>query len=235
MSPAAKKLVAYFRVSTQKQGKSGLGLEGQQAAFDQFAAHTGGKQIGSYVEVETGTNKRHRPQLQKAISHAKCAGATLVIAKLDRLARNVHFVSGVMESGVEFVACDNPHANRLTIHILAAVAEDEAVRISERTKAALAAAKRRGTKLGSARPGHWNGKEDRRLVGAHKGGEAAAIVHKQAADEVYDHISPMVKELHDAGKPLQAIADELNGMGHTTRRGKAWNRMQVLRVLKRAS
>jgi len=232
---AAKKLIAYFRVSTQKQGKSGLGLEGQQAAFAEYVRHAGGIQIGEYIEVETGTRKRHRPQLQKAISHAKCCGAVLVIAKLDRLARNVHFVSGIMESGIEFVACDNPHANRLTIHILAAVAEDEAVRISERTKAALAAAKRRGKKLGSARPGHWDGNEDRRTAGAHKGGQAAAIAHKQAADEVYEHLLPLVTEMQAGGQSLQSIADRLNDMGHTTRRGKPWNRMQVSRVLKRAA
>jgi DNA invertase Pin-like site-specific DNA recombinase len=233
MSPVAKKLVAYFRVSTEKQGRSGLGLEGQQAAFQQYLAQTGGKQIGEYVEIETGTCKRHRPQLQRAIAHARCSGAVLVIAKLDRLARNVHFVSGVMESGIEFVACDNPHANRLTLHILAAVAEDEAVRISERTKAALAAAKRRGTKLGSARPGHWDGREDRRREGARKGGAAAALVHKEAADEVYDHLAPLIAEMRTNGQPLQAIADKLNQQNHTTRRGKAWNRMQVLRVIRR--
>ena len=230
---AVKKLIAYHRVSTKVQGESGLGLEGQQAAFHKYLQQVGGKLIAEYTEVETGTNKRLRPQLQKALSHAKCAGATLVIAKLDRLARNVHFVSGVMESKVEFVACDNAHANRLTLHILAAVAEDEAVRISERTKAALAAAKRRGVKLGSARPGHWKGKEDRRLAGSHKGGQAAAVVHKQLADQVYDHISPLIKELHDAGRSLGEIADELNQQGHTTRRGKPWNRVQVSRVLRR--
>jgi DNA invertase Pin-like site-specific DNA recombinase len=233
MSPLAKKYVAYYRVSTERQGKSGLGLEGQQAAFQQYLAQTGGRQIGEYVEIETGTSKRHRPQLQRAIAHARCSGAVLVIAKLDRLARNVHYVTAVMESGIEFVACDNPHANRLTLHILAAVAEDEAVRISERTKAALAAAKRRGTKLGSARPGHWAGREDRRLVGAHQGGKAAAVVHKEQADAVYEHIAPLVAEMRANGQALQEIADELNRLGHSTRRGKAWNRMQVLRVLRR--
>lgn len=126
------------------------------------------QKVQSYTEVESGKRK-DRPQLTKAIGHAKLARATLVVAKLDRLARNVAFLSALMESEIDFVACDNPHANRPTIHILAAVAEDEVRRISERTKAALAAAKRRGIKLGSARPGHWNGREDRRFAAGIKG------------------------------------------------------------------
>lgn len=129
------KYVAYFRVSTQRQGQSGLGLEGQQAAVAAFC-----EPLESFTEVESG-KRSDRPELARAIAACKRLGATLVIAKLDRLARNVHFVSGLMESGVEFIACDNPNANRLTVHILAAVAEDEARRISERTKAALAAAR----------------------------------------------------------------------------------------------
>ena len=118
-----------------------MGLEAQDAAIKAYAASVGGEVAGHYTEVESG-KRADRPELAKAVAHAKRAKARLVIAKLDRLARNVAFVSALMESGVDFVACDNPHANRLTIHILAAVAEDEARRISERTKAALAAAKR---------------------------------------------------------------------------------------------
>lgn len=142
------KLVAYYRVSTRKQGESGLGIEAQQACVADFARYGQHEIIAAYREIETG-KRADRPELAKAIAHAKRAKATLVIAKLDRLARNVHFLSGLMEAGVEFVACDNPYANRLTLHILAAVAEDEARRVSERTKAALAAYK--AVAVGSAR------------------------------------------------------------------------------------
>ena len=140
-------LIAYYRVSTRKQGESGLGLEAQINCVQCYALAGNHKIIASYQEIETG-KKADRPELAKAIMHAKRAKATLIIAKLDRLARNVHFLSGLMESKVDFVCCDNPHANRLTLHILAAVAEDEARAISERTKSALAAYKARGGVLG---------------------------------------------------------------------------------------
>src|SRR5262245_9850761 len=146
-----QRFIAYYRVSTKRQGKSGLGLEAQRDAVQRHVAACGGKLIAEYTEVESGKLK-DRPQLAAALSHARGKGATLVIAKLDRLARNVAFTSALMESGADFVCCDVPHANRLTIHILAAVAEDEATRISQRTTAALAAARRRGVKLGTARP-----------------------------------------------------------------------------------
>jgi DNA invertase Pin-like site-specific DNA recombinase len=232
MSPAATKIVAYYRVSTKKQGKSGLGLEGQQTTVAEYVRQHAGNLIAEYVEVETGKSK-DRPKLQKAIAHAKRSKATLVVAKLDRLARNVAFTSALMESSIDFVACDNPHANRFTIHILAAVAEHEAEQISQRTKAALAAAKRRGVKLGSARPGHWEGRENRRLAGFAKARNAAAKAHSEAFNDEYADLFPIVKELSNNGQSLQAIADELNEQGHTTRRGKPWNRMQVSRVLQR--
>ena len=142
------RLIPYYRVSTRKQGESGLGLEAQQSCVADFARYGQHEIIATYQEIETG-KRADRPELAKAIAHSKRAKATLVIAKLDRLARNVHFLSGLMESRVDFVCCDNPHANRLTLHILAAVAEDEARRISERTKAALAAYKARGGRLGT--------------------------------------------------------------------------------------
>ena len=137
------KLVAYLRVSTRKQGESGLGLEGQQTAIDAYAKQVNGEVIAKYVEIESG-KRSDRPDLIRAIAQAKRMKAVLIVAKLDRLARNVAFLSRLLESGVEFVACDNPSANRLTIHILAAVAEAEAKAISDRTKAALASAKVRG-------------------------------------------------------------------------------------------
>jgi DNA invertase Pin-like site-specific DNA recombinase len=156
--------IAYCRVSTKQQGESGLGLEGQREAVRRYAAQTGGAILREYVEVESG-KRADRPQLLKALAHARRSRATLVVAKLDRLARNVAFLSAVMDSGADFVAVDNPNANRLTLHILAAVAEAEAKAISDRTKAALAAAKVRGTLLGSARPEHWAGREGLRLEG----------------------------------------------------------------------
>lgn len=227
-----KPVICYYRVSTKRQGESALGLEGQEAAVRDYAERNGGKILRGYTEVESG-KRADREELRKAISHAKRAKATLVVAKLDRLARNVAFTSALMESGVDFVACDNPHANRLTIHILAAVAEDEARRISERTKSALAAAKRRGTKLGSSRQGHWDGLEHRRQAGAKLGAKRSAEANRQAANEAYEDILPTIREHRDAGLSLRKIADELNSEGYTTRRGKPWNPMQVRNVLAR--
>ena len=132
---------------------------------------------------------------------------------------------------MDFVACDNPQANRLTIHILAAVAEAEAVAISERTKAALAAAKARGVKLGSARPGHWDGREDRRLAGTRLATKAAAEAHRQRARETYADLRPIIGTMRAKGQSLQKIADWLNTMGHSTRQDKQWSPTQVARVL----
>ena len=226
------KILAYYRVSTEKQGKSGLGLEGQRFAVEAFAKQTGAEILKAYTEIETG-KRSDRPELAKALAHAKRSNATLVVGKLDRLSRNVAFTSALMDSGVDFVACDNVHANRLTLHILAAVAEDEVRRISERTKAALQAAKARGVKLGSARPRHWEGRQQARLNGLKAAREVSAQVRKQEASQAYTDIYPVVSELRAKGLTLQAIADELNNQGHTTRRGKPWNPMQVARVLER--
>ena len=140
--------VAHLRVSTVRQGESGLGLEAQRVAVEAFARQHSGTIAASFVEVETG-KRSDRPELANALEAARKGKATLLIAKLDRLARNVAFIANLMDAGVDFLACDQPFASRLTLHILAAVAEDEARRISERTKAALQAAKARGRKLGS--------------------------------------------------------------------------------------
>ena len=220
-------LISYYRVSTRKQELSGLGLEGQKAAVASFAGSNGVRVLAEYTEVETG-KRADRPELAKAIAQAKRSRATLVVAKLDRLARNVAFTSALMESGVDFVACDNPHANRLTIHILAAVAEDEARRISERTKAALKAAKRRGVKLGAARP------ECRNLTdkGRRKGNKASAAVVKQQADAAYVDLRDFFAALRPAFS-YQQIADILNMRGERTRRGKPWTDVAVLRACRR--
>ena len=141
--------VSYYRVSTPRQGASGLGLEAQRATIEAFIAGRGAI-IAEFTEVESG-KLATRPQLEAALLAAKCARATLVIAKLDRLARNVAFIAALLEQGVPFVACDLPEANEFVLHVMAAVAQHEARTISERTKLALDAAKRRGVRLGFAR------------------------------------------------------------------------------------
>jgi DNA invertase Pin-like site-specific DNA recombinase len=226
----SSKLIAYYRVSTKEQGESGLGLEGQTAAVEAYAKAIGATILRSYREVETG-KRSDRPELMKALTDAKRSRATLCIAKLDRLARNVAFTANLMESGVEFVACDNPHANRLTVHILAAVAEDEAKRISERTRAALTAYKVRGGLLGANRPNARRLKGGSHVEGSRKG----ARVSKAMADEVYGDLRPTMVSWRSEGLSLREIASKLNSEGHTTRRGKPWNAMQVKRVLDRTS
>jgi DNA invertase Pin-like site-specific DNA recombinase len=226
-------IIAYIRISTNKQEESGLGLEAQRAAVEALRKQRRGTILAEYIEVETGKRK-DRPELAKALAHCRRSKAKLVVAKLDRLARNVAFTSALTESKVDFICCDNPYANKLTIHILSAVAEHEAEAISQRTKDALAAAKSRGIKLGSARPEHWEGREDRRLEGARLGAEAAAHAHAQAADEAYSDILPDMVRYREQGWTLQRIAEKLNRKGHTTRRGKEWSPTQVARVLRRA-
>lgn len=228
------KLIAYYRVSTKQQGASGLGLDAQRAAVDAYAKAAGATIEANYTEVESG-KRADRPKLAAAIAHARRGKAKLVIAKLDRLARNVAFLSSIMEAGVEFVACDNPTANRLTIHILAAVAEDEARRISDRTKVALAAAKARGQLLGSARPDHWEGREAARLKGLAKGREVARSVKRQRAIDAVADLLPLMQERRTAGVSLAGIASELNEAGHRTQRGNFWTAQGVKLVLDRAS
>jgi DNA invertase Pin-like site-specific DNA recombinase len=221
-----KNIIAYYRVSTKRQGASGLGLEGQEEALRSYQQEHGGRILATYKEVESGRHN-NRPELDKALAHAKRSGAVLVVAKLDRLSRNVRFISAVMDSGADFTACDQPHASRFTLHILAAVAEHEARMISERTKAALAAYKRRGGLLGGSRP------ECRNLTIAAraKGRRAAAVAIADKAREAYTDLLPIMQEWHNNGLSQQAIADKLNSLGHTTRRGKEWSQVQVMRAL----
>jgi DNA invertase Pin-like site-specific DNA recombinase len=226
----ATAVIGYLRVSTKGQGESGLGIEAQRAAVEAYAKQNGATLVMAYTEVESG-KLSDRPELAKALSHARRSKATLCVAKLDRLARNVKFTAAVMDSGADFIACDNPHANRLTLHILAAVAEAEAKAISDRTKAALAAYKARGGKLGAQLPQCRNLTEEARL----KGTQRAAEAKSRAANEAYADLLPILTDFRARGLTLQAIAAELNVRGHTTRRGKPWNPVQVARVLERAS
>jgi DNA invertase Pin-like site-specific DNA recombinase len=223
--------IAYYRVSTKGQGDSGLGLDAQRAAVEAHRAAAGGTILKAYEEVESG-KRSDRPELDKALVHARRSGATLIVAKLDRLSRNVAFLSALMESKVDFVCCDYPNATRLTIHILVAVAEDEVVNISKRTKAALQAAKARGKLLGSNRPGHWDGREQRRAVGARKGNVQSAKIRRSNAQRMHAELCPQVLALRASGLTLQGIADRLNTDGWKTPRKREWNRVYVCRFLK---
>jgi DNA invertase Pin-like site-specific DNA recombinase len=230
MVVAAVKLISYIRVSTKGQEKSGLGLEDQQALVERYRLVVGGRVVAEYRETESG-RKVDRTEMVKALAHAKRVKGTLVIAKLDRLGRNVHFISGLMESGVPFVAADSPNDDRFTIHLKASFAEEEARKIRERTKAALAALKARGVKLGSARDGAHRLTGGANPEASRRAGEAS----RANADAAYDEIAPTVRLLRDEGQSLQFIADALNAEGHVTRRGKPWNKVQVSRVLDRGS
>ena len=222
-------MVGYLRVSTAKQGASGLGLEGQEAAISQHVAAHGCKLLASYVEVETGKKDDldNRPMLKKALAHAKRSGATLVVAKLDRLARSVAVTSALHTSGVDFVCCDNPNANRMTIQILAVMAEFEAKQISERTKSALAAAKARGVALGASNPACRNLTPDARQ----RGSEATRA--RLATD--YVEVAPIVLKAHAKGESLRAIAAILNDSDYVTPQGNSWTAMQVSRIVKRVA
>jgi DNA invertase Pin-like site-specific DNA recombinase len=217
----SKNFLAYYRVSTAQQGRSALGLEAQQQAVRTYLG-AADRLVGEVVEVESG-KRADRPKLAEALRLCRLHGATLIIAKLDRLARNVHFVSSLMESGVDFVAVDFPQANRLTIHILAAVAEHEAKAISERTKAALQAAKARGVRLGGYRGGLPSQAARERSLARRK-----AIAAARAAD-----LAPVIDELRQAGvTSLGAIARALSERGIRTARGATtWRETQVSRIL----
>ena len=218
------KWIAYYRVSTARQGASGLGLEAQQEAVRTYLNGGSWELVAEYTEVESGTKKGNsRPQLAKALAHAKREKATLVIAKWDRLGRNVAFVSNLLESGVEFCAVDNPHATRLTIHIMAAVAEEEARAISARTKAALAAAKKRGVALGTP--------DNLTPEAQAKGAEAT----KGKAIKAYAKISPLILNLRAEGNSLREIADHLNQIGEVTVTGLSFNASTVKRIIDRAT
>ncbi len=220
------KVVAYYRVSTAAQGRSGLGLEAQQAAVAQFCGGRGCDILGEFTEVESG-KVNSRPELTKALHLAKVTGATLVVAKLDRLSRNVAFLAALQESGAPFVAADMPEANELTIHIMAAVAQAERKAISRRTKEALAAAKARGVKLGNP-----NGAAA--LVSADKGNVASLVAIKAGADRFAADLEPIVADIMGKGTTsLRTIAAELNRRGIVTRRGGAWHAATVRDLLQR--
>jgi DNA invertase Pin-like site-specific DNA recombinase len=206
--------VSYLRVSTQRQGISGLGIEAQRAAVERYVAQSEGTLLREYVEVETGSGKA-RPILVQSISLCRRTKAILLIAKLDRLARNVAFVSSLMEGGIEFVAVDAPYANKLMIHILAAFAEHERTLISERTKAALAAARQRGIRLG------LNGKR------------LAAQNHRSAV-AFAETLRPNVELARMKGaKKLKDFCTAFNSARIPSREGNSWRPSTMHRLLAR--
>ncbi|MEI6558495.1 MAG: recombinase family protein [Rhodospirillaceae bacterium] len=213
--------VAYLRVSTDQQGQSGLGLEAQRSAVASYLNGGDWQLLGEYVEIESG-KKADRPQLAAALAACKKNKATLVVAKLDRLSRSVAFLSTLLEAEVDFVACDNPAANKMMVQMLAVFAEHERDMISSRTKAALAAAKARGTKLGNPNLDDARLNSNRTL--------------KANADTHAANVLPVIQAIQASGtSSMNAIAQTLNERGISTARGGKWTHQTVTNILNRAS
>jgi DNA invertase Pin-like site-specific DNA recombinase len=209
-----QRFVTYYRVSTDRQGRSGLGLEAQQEAVSQFLAGRNALVLCTFVEVESG-GKDDRPKLREAIAACQRGKATLLIAKLDRLARSVAFIANLMDGNTEFIACDMPEASRLLLHVMAAFAEHERRIIGERTKAALAAAKARGVRLGA------NGAE---LARKHKSSAAAFALTMQPSVEA---------AIRSGARTSRHLATYLNGANILSREGGRWHPASVSRLLAR--
>lgn len=208
------KFIAYYSVSTAQQGRSGLGLDAQQSSVKAYLNGGNWELLSEFTEIESGKRK-NRPQLQAALALCKKHKATLVIAKLDRLARNLHFISGLMEAKIDFVAVDMPTANRMTVQIMAVFAEEEARAISARTKAALASAKERGVRLG-------------------KHGATLGALNRARASNEATQLRPIVNGLLSNGiRTPRAIAQALNTGGVKTPQGKLWHRTSIQRLLGR--
>lgn len=218
---ASGKFVAYYRVSTPKQGQSGLGLEAQKAAVAAYLNGGEWELVSEFVEIETGKGANaleRRPQLRAALDDCRRHGATLIIAKLDRLARNVHFVSGLLETGCEFVAADMPQANKVMIQMYSVMAEFERDQISARTKAALAAAKARGVKLGTAGPKNLKRNVEERVA---------------TADAFAAKLSGVVLGFKAADMSQRKMVAELNKLGIPAPKGGEWSLVQLQRVINR--
>lgn len=216
------KYVAYYRVSTTKQGSSGLGLDAQKDAVNRYLNGGGWELLQEFTEVETGKGSNalsKRPHLKAAIEFARKNKAKLLIAKLDRLARNVHFISTLMEQKVKFVACDFPEANELTIHILSAMAQYETKMISDRTKAALQAKKeilaKEGKKLGNPK---LKADNDKRL---------------REAQDFAENLRPTLESFKASGMTQRTMVEELNKLEVKTARGGEWSLIQLQRVMNR--
>ena len=215
MGEHSGKYVAYYRVSTERQGASGLGLDAQRTAVERYLNGGSWQMIAEFTEIESGRKVRNRPQLRAAMAAAKKARAILLVAKLDRLSRNVHFLTGLLESGVRFKAVDMPEADRTMIQMAAVMAEWEARRISERTRAALQAAKARGKVLGN-----------RNLVA----GNAQLV---EAAKARAEALRTTLEGFRQQGLTQRRMVEELNRSGVPAARGGAWSLVQLQRVLGR--
>jgi DNA invertase Pin-like site-specific DNA recombinase len=224
------KFVSYLRVSTERQGKSGLGLDAQRQAVEDYLNGGNWSLIAEFVEVETG-KRDNRPKLREALHRAKITGATLVIAKVDRLSRNLAFIAALQDSGAKFVAADMPEANETMIQFMAVIAQHERRAISARTKAALAAAKTRGKQLGNPNLAALQ------AVGAGKPGwTAGADANRAAADRYAEDVLPVINDILRSGiTSLGGIATELNLRGILTARGGTWYATTVRNLLRRAT
>lgn len=216
----SQRFIAYYRVSTVQQERSGLGLDAQQHAVTRFLQDRDCELIGSFTEVETGkgANALHkRPELRAALNECKKQGATLLIAKLDRLARNVHFVSGLLETGCDFIAADMPSANKVMIQMYAVMAEWERDQISARTKAALSAAKARGVRLGAAGAQNLNANLKQR---------------REASKAFAEPLREVISGFQSAGLSQRAIVVRLNTLGIRAAKGGGWSLSQLQRVIR---
>lgn len=229
-----RRYVSYLRVSTDRQGRSGLGIEAQRRAVTDYLARFGEAAVllREYVEIESG-KRNDRPQLKAALDYANLTGATLIIAKLDRLSRNAHFLSGLQEAGIRFIACDFPDASELTIGIMAQVAQHERKMISERTRAALAAARARGRRRDGSRLriGNPQGVMPASRKDRLRGSAAGVKAIKARADAYADRMRPVLAALRAEGfESAAAIARELNARYIETPRGAAWDAKAVIRL-----
>jgi len=222
---SSNKYIAYYRVSTVQQGKSGLGLQAQKQTVRTYLQNDMEHIIAEFTDIESGKNSS-RPELMKALSMAKEENAILVVAKLDRLSRELHFITEIQKSGIEFVCADMPEANSLTLHIFGAVAQHERELISKRTKDALAQAKLKGKKLGAANPKIYEALRNANPKGANHPQVKAA---DRFAKEVSIHIMPLV----ELGIPQRKIVETLNRHKVPTARGGTWTLCQLQRVLTR--
>jgi len=217
------KYVAYYRVSTAKQGITGFGMEAQQHAVENFLAGKDAVLINQYREMESGA-KNDRPELHKALRKCRLTGATLLIAKLDRLSRNRRFLMDLADSSINFVCCDMPEANNLTVGLLACLADYERQLISERTKAALAAAKARGVKLGNPQLAKVRNTDTSHAT-------AAKVANAAARNAEIREVIQELREESPERLSSRVIAGKLNAAGYTTSTGRPWHHQGVLRVL----